>query len=165
MLVKSFIKQSLLGLEYLHNQGIIHRDIKSGNILIDNKGMVKISDFGISTKLKNDDQPLSMAGNKMNLKGSVYWMAPEVVKLMKYTEKGDIWSLACLMIEMLSGEHPWTGLGQVEALFKIGSYLLPPYPEAISDSAKNFLDRALIVDYENRPGAIQLLQHHFIVTQ
>ena len=90
-LVKSFIKQSLLGLEYLHNQGIIHRDIKSGNILVDNLGKCKISDFGISTKLKENDKPLSMAGNRMSLKGSVYWMAPEVVKNMKYTEKGDIW--------------------------------------------------------------------------
>ena len=80
-LTTKIMRQSLLGLEYLHNQGIIHRDIKSGNILVDTLGSVKISDFGISTKLK-EDQPLSMAGNRMSLKGSVYWMAPEVAKSM-----------------------------------------------------------------------------------
>eukprot|EP00834_Sanchytrium_tribonematis_P003318 NODE_124_length_17341_cov_0.560028.p10 type:complete len:191 gc:universal NODE_124_length_17341_cov_0.560028:3337-2765(-) len=164
-LVKNFIGQSLLGLEYLHNQGIIHRDIKSGNILVDDKGGVKITDFGISTKLKGEEQPLSMAGNRMSLKGSVYWMAPEVVKLMKYTEKGDVWSLACLMIEMISGDHPWPGLGQLEAIFKIGNYNIPPYPEGLSDLARQFLDKSLIVNYESRPGATQLLQHAFITNK
>ena len=66
-------------------------------------------------------------------------MAPEVVKQMRYTRKADIWSFGCLVIEMLTGTHPWPAIGQVEALYKIGSYAIPEIPEEASDEGREFL--------------------------
>ncbi|KAK7054831.1 ATP binding [Paramarasmius palmivorus] len=119
-LVKNFARQILQGLSYLHERGIIHRDIKGANILVDNKGGVKISDFGISKKI--DMQALTgHRAHRPSLQGSVFWMAPEVVKQTTHTEKADIWSVGCLVVEMLTGEHPWAQLSQMQAIFKIGS--------------------------------------------
>lgn len=143
-LVSKFVKQILTGLEYLHEREIIHRDIKGANILVDNKGGIKISDFGISKKVEDSASyffilpPLFhlskslltnaylssdlLTGSKVHrpsLQGSVYWMAPEVVKQTSYTSKADIWSLGCLVVEMLTGIHPWANLTQMQAIFRV----------------------------------------------
>ncbi|TFK76404.1 Pkinase-domain-containing protein [Pluteus cervinus] len=163
-LVKNFVRQILEGLNYLHERDIIHRDIKGGNILVDNKGGVKISDFGISKKV--DDSPI--AGNKMHrpsLQGSVFWMAPEVVKQSVHTQKADIWSVGCLVVEMLTGEHPWAQLTQMQAIFKIGSSAQPTIPSDISQEAQDFLQSTFKLDHEARPTAIELLKHPWISTK
>ncbi|KAL0581706.1 ATP binding [Marasmius crinis-equi] len=160
-LVKNFVRQILQGLSYLHERGIIHRDIKGANILVDNKGGVKISDFGISKKM--DMQALT--GNRAHrpsLQGSVFWMAPEVVKQTTHTEKADIWSVGCLVVEMLTGEHPWAQLSQMQAIFKIGSSAKPTIPSDISSEAQDFLSRTFDIDHTARPSAAELLQHSFI---
>lgn len=127
-LVKTFVRQILHGLNYLHEKSIVHRDIKGGNILIDNKGVVKISDFGISKKVVSDRMSAismypgvsnTVANRKSALQGSVFWMAPEVVKSHRYSKKSDIWGVGCLVIEMLTGEHPWPDLTQMQAIFKV----------------------------------------------
>ncbi|KAF8964044.1 hypothetical protein BDZ97DRAFT_1904602 [Flammula alnicola] len=121
-LVKNFVRQILQGLDYLHERDIIHRDIKGANILI--------SDFGISKKV--DDNLLT--GNRINrpsLQGSVFWMAPEVVKQTGHTRKADIWSVGCLV-------HPWAQLTQMQAIFKIGSSARPTIPSDISSEAQTF---------------------------
>ncbi len=114
-LIANFVRQILTGLAYLHSKDIIHRDIKGANILVDNKGSVKISDFGISKRVEASSllgggggsaQAAKKAGNRVSLQGSVFWMAPEVVKQTAYTRKADIWSLGCLIVEMLTGQHP-----------------------------------------------------------
>lgn len=163
-LVKNFCRQILQGLSYLHERGIIHRDIKGANILVDNKGGVKISDFGISKKM--DMQAL--AGNRAHrpsLQGSVFWMAPEVVKQTTHTEKADIWSVGCLVVEMLTGEHPWAQLSQMQAIFKIGSSAKPTIPSDISSEAQDFLARTFEIDHHARPSAAELLQHPFIAVK
>ncbi|KAG7092497.1 hypothetical protein E1B28_008848 [Marasmius oreades] len=160
-LVKNFVRQILQGLDYLHERGIIHRDIKGANILVDNKGGVKISDFGISKKM--DMQALT--GNRAHrpsLQGSVFWMAPEVVKQTTHTEKADIWSVGCLVVEMLTGEHPWAQLSQMQAIFKIGSSAKPTIPSDITSEAQDFLSRTFELDHTARPSAAELLQHPFI---
>ena len=136
-LVRSFVRQILCGLSYLHEKDIIHRDIKGGNILVDNKGGVKIADFGISKKVEDDIIAASMA-NRASLQGSVFWMAPEVVKQSHYTKKADIWSLGCLIVEMFTGDHPFPEFTQMQAIFKIGSYSSPNIPESISQRHKTF---------------------------
>ncbi|KAJ7097890.1 ste11-like protein [Mycena belliarum] len=160
-LVKNFVRQILEGLNYLHERDIIHRDIKGANILVDNKGGIKISDFGISKKVEDN----LMTGNRMHrpsLQGSVFWMAPEVVKQSGHTRKADIWSVGCLVVEMLTGEHPWATLTQMQAIFKIGSSAKPTIPSDISSDAQDFLLLTFELDHEARPSAAELLLHTWV---
>ncbi|EKM82649.1 hypothetical protein AGABI1DRAFT_68456 [Agaricus bisporus var. burnettii JB137-S8] len=158
-LVKNFVRQILSGLSYLHERDIIHRDIKGANILVDNKGGVKISDFGISKKV--NDNLLATKMHRFSLQGSVFWMAPEVVKQSGHTLKADIWSVGCLVVEMLTGEHPWAQLTQMQAIFKIGSSARPSMPSDISSEAVDFLETTFILDQNARPSAPELSQHPF----
>ncbi|KAH8909689.1 Pkinase-domain-containing protein [Coniochaeta sp. PMI_546] len=164
-LVRSFVRQILNGLSYLHNRDIIHRDIKGANILVDNKGTIKISDFGISKKLEATNI-LNGANNNKNrpsLQGSVFWMAPEVVKQTSYTRKADIWSLGCLVVEMMTGTHPFPDCTQLQAIFKIGgAKASPTIPENASDEAKQFLAQTFEMDYNKRPSADDLMLSPFL---
>ncbi|ODV92691.1 hypothetical protein CANCADRAFT_30775, partial [Tortispora caseinolytica NRRL Y-17796] len=159
-LVRSFVRQILLGLAYLHNRDIIHRDIKGANILVDNKGGVKIGDFGISKRMDKD--LLSTTRNRASLQGSVYWMAPEVVRQTRYTKKADIWSLGCLVVEMFTGTHPFPEFTQMQALFKIGQSSSPALPEDISPEARTFLELSFASDHTKRPDADELLNLPFL---
>ncbi|KZT42049.1 Pkinase-domain-containing protein [Sistotremastrum suecicum HHB10207 ss-3] len=161
-LVRNFVRQICTGLDYLHERDIIHRDIKGANILVDNKGGVKISDFGISKKVEDNLLNNSRA-HRPSLQGSVFWMAPEVVKQTSYTRKADIWSVGCLVVEMLTGEHPWANLTQMQAIFKIGSSAKPTIPSDISAYAVDFLEKTFDLDYLARPTADQLLLHPWII--
>jgi mitogen-activated protein kinase kinase kinase len=164
-LVRSFVRQILAGLSYLHNRDIIHRDIKGANILVDNKGTIKISDFGISKKLEASNI-LSGANNnkhRPSLQGSVYWMAPEVVKQTSYTRKADIWSLGCLVVEMMTGTHPFPDCSQLQAIFKIGgAKATPTIPEHASAEAKTFLAQTFELDHNKRPSADELMLSPFL---
>ncbi|POR39138.1 Protein kinase byr2 [Tolypocladium paradoxum] len=164
-LVRSFVRQILTGLSYLHNRDIIHRDIKGANILVDNKGTIKISDFGISKKLEASNI-LSGANNsrhRPSLQGSVFWMAPEVVKQTSYTRKADIWSLGCLVVEMMTGNHPYPDCSQLQAIFKIGGgKAAPTIPEHASEDAKSFLSQTFEIDHNLRPSADELMLSPFL---
>ncbi|CAE7108499.1 unnamed protein product [Rhizoctonia solani] len=159
-LARNWVRQILQGLNYLHEREIIHRDIKGGNILVDNKGGIKISDFGISKKV--EDNLLGSRIHRPSLQGSVFWMAPEVVKQTSYTYKADIWSVGCLVVEMLTGQHPWAQLTQMQAIFKIGSLARPTIPPDISPEAEDFLNKTFELDYNIRPTAAELLSHPWV---
>ncbi|KAK3302496.1 kinase-like domain-containing protein [Chaetomium strumarium] len=164
-LVRSFVRQILNGLSYLHNRDIIHRDIKGANILVDNKGTIKISDFGISKKLEATNILNGANNNKHrpSLQGSVFWMAPEVVKQTSYTRKADIWSLGCLVVEMMTGQHPFPDCTQLQAIFKIGgAKATPTIPEHASDEAKQFLAQTFEIDHNKRPSADDLMLSPFL---
>lgn len=159
-LIRNFVRQILHGLKYLHDRSIIHRDIKGANVLVDNKGGIKISDFGISKKL--EARLLTPENNRASLQGSVYWMAPEVVKQTSYTLKADIWSLGCLIIEMFTGTHPFPEFSQIQAIFKIGAFVTPTIPTEGSDEAQAFLKQTFEIDFNKRPTAQELLQQPFL---
>ncbi|CAH1763228.1 6504_t:CDS:10 [Entrophospora sp. SA101] len=140
-LIKSFVKQILQGLNYLHEKDIIHRDIKGANVLVDSRGKIKISDFGISKKVEDQFMEATSA-HRPSLQGSVFWMAPEVVKQTAYTSKVDIWSLGCLIVEMFTGDHPFPEFNQMQAMFKIGSEsCAPEIPPDLSNDAVDFLKK------------------------
>lgn len=130
--VASLTQQTLSGLAYLHREGILHRDLKADNILLDVDGTAKISDFGISKKTDN------IYGNdKTNsMQGSVFWMAPEVIRSQGegYSAKVDIWSLGCVVLEMFAGRRPWSRDEAVGAIYKIANGETPPIPEEVSES-------------------------------
>ncbi|KAE8145958.1 kinase-like domain-containing protein [Aspergillus avenaceus] len=169
-LIKNFVRQILTGLSYLHSRDIIHRDIKGANILVDNKGGIKISDFGISKRVEASTVLGSRASgtggghlHRPSLQGSVYWMAPEVVRQTAHTKKADIWSLGCLVVEMFIGAHPFPDCSQLQAIFAIGSNKArPPAPEHASEDAVAFLDMTFQVDFEQRPSADELLKCQFL---
>jgi len=129
--VSSLTRQTLSGLAYLHHEGILHRDLKADNILLDTDGTCKISDFGISKKTNN------VYGNDAtnSMQGSVFWMAPEVIRSqgLGYSAKVDIWSLGCVVLEMLAGRRPWAKDEAIGAIYKLGSLnQAPPIPEDVS---------------------------------
>jgi len=133
VVVSSLTRQTLAGLAYLHREGILHRDLKADNILLDLDGTCKISDFGISKKTDN------IYGNdKTNsMQGSVFWMAPEVVRSQGqgYSAKVDIWSLGCVVLEMFAGRRPWSKEETVGAIYKLGSLNeAPPIPDDVSEN-------------------------------
>ncbi|KAF2141373.1 uncharacterized protein K452DRAFT_228667 [Aplosporella prunicola CBS 121167] len=168
-LAANFTRQILVGLAYLHSMDIIHRDIKGANILVDNKGQVKISDFGISKRVEASTLLSGTGGknkNRVSLQGSVFWMAPEVVKQTAYTRKADIWSLGCLIVEMLTGVHPHADCTQLQAIFRIGAAggnASPTIPDNASKEASDFLGRTFEIDHEKRPTAEELLSTDFVV--
>ncbi|KAM3415854.1 hypothetical protein BST61_g9358 [Cercospora zeina] len=165
-LVANFVRQILQGLSYLHSKDIIHRDIKGANILVDNKGTVKISDFGISKRVEAstllNPGPHKRGGPRVSLQGSVFWMAPEVVRQTAYTKKADIWSLGCLIVEMMTGSHPHPNCTQLQAIFKIGASggnaenAKPDLPADASEAAREFLGRTFELEHEKRPSAEEL---------
>jgi mitogen-activated protein kinase kinase kinase len=129
--VASLTRQTLSGLAYLHREGILHRDLKADNILLDVDGTCKISDFGISKKTDN------IYGNdKTNsMQGSVFWMAPEVIRSQGegYSAKVDIWSLGCVVLEMFAGRRPWSKEEAVGAIYKIANGETPPIPDEVRE--------------------------------
>ena len=166
-LIRNFVRQILAGLSYLHGREIIHRDIKGANVLVDNKGVVKISDFGISKRVEASAllQPQKHGGHmhRPSLQGSVFWMAPEVVKQTSYTRKADIWSLGCLIVEMFTGTHPFPNYNQLQAIFQIGnSSAKPSTPDNASEEGKQFLGMTFEYDHEKRPSADELAGHAFL---
>jgi len=178
-IIIKFVYQILDGLKYLHSNNIIHRDIKGANILVDNQGTIKISDFGISKRVQDSRSYLSSeslpslppgASKRVSLQGSVFWMAPEVVRQTAYTRKADIWSLGCLVVEMLTGTHPHPNLTQMQAIFKIGGTGAegarldpkPSVPEAASEEVKDFLERTFREEFEKRPEAEELMDTAFV---
>ncbi|EGR31829.1 protein kinase domain protein [Ichthyophthirius multifiliis] len=156
-LVQKYTKDILQGLEYLHYHGVVHRDIKGANILVDNNGICKVADFGGAKKIIQQDTILSLAG-------TANWMGPEVIKQQNFGRYSDIWSLGCTVIEMLTGKPPFYNLGNAFAtMFKIAQdNESPPLPNNVSDICKDFLQKCLNPNPLKRWNVYQLLRHEFI---
>ncbi|GAB4861391.1 hypothetical protein Ancab_036574 [Ancistrocladus abbreviatus] len=154
--VSSYTRQILLGLKYLHDKNVVHRDIKCANILVASTGIVKLADFGLAKATKLNDLK--------SCKGTAFWMAPEVVnqKNHGYGLPADIWSLGCTVLEMLTHHVPYHPLEFMQALFRIGRGAPPPVPQSLSRDAHHFIMRCLQVNPNDRPTAAELLSHPFV---
>ncbi|KAJ7644441.1 hypothetical protein FB45DRAFT_897923 [Roridomyces roridus] len=150
-LVAVYISQVLEGLMYLHDQGVIHRDIKGANILTNKDGTVKLADFGVASN--------TTSVNDGAVVGSPYWMAPEVIEQSGATTASDIWSVGCVVIELLEGHPPYHTLDPMPALFRIVQDDCPPIPEGASPIVKDFLYHCFQKDCNLRISAKKLLRH------
>ncbi|GAA5958813.1 hypothetical protein JCM10213_006249 [Rhodosporidiobolus nylandii] len=154
-LVGLYTLQVLQGLQYLHDQGVIHRDIKGSNILATKEGSIKLADFGVATRVGGPSDSAVV--------GSPYWMAPEVVDQTGATTSSDIWSLGALVIELLTGKPPYHFLDPMPALFRIVADDCPPLPEGASAVVRDFLLQCFQKDANLRIGAKKLLRHPWMV--
>lgn len=153
-------RETLRGLLHLHASGVIHRDIKSDNILLSLAGDIKITDFGYCAQITEND-------NRRNtLVGTPYWMAPEVITRKDYDSRIDIWSLGIMVIEMIEGEPPYLNEQPVKALYLIISNGTPEIrePEHLSENLKDFLSKMLQVEVDKREDAAKLLKHPFVLS-
>ncbi|OQR90442.1 mitogen-activated protein kinase kinase kinase [Thraustotheca clavata] len=158
---QKYAYQILLGMEYLHSRNVVHYDIKPSNILIDQFGGAKLADFGASRLLGSS----SVSKNK-SIRGTPYYMAPEVIKQTGISTKADIWSLGCTVLKILTGIPLWKTMKfqtEIALFFHIANLTEPPtLPDSISHVAKSFILACLQINPTERLSADGLLKHPFI---
>ncbi|XP_059147597.1 uncharacterized protein LOC131935253 [Physella acuta] len=155
---RKFTKQILEGLEYLHQNKILHLDIKGTNILIENKNSIKIADFGLSKFIAKEHDLQAINGC-----GTPGYTAPEVLAgdlKLEFYSKADIWSVGCTVVQMLTQKRPDNSLRNEQHVYKLATLQKPSYklPPNSSEELKEFLDKTFIMDPQERPSAKQLLQ-------
>jgi myosin-3 len=161
--IAHILRQTVLALEHLHKNYVMHRDVKGHNILITENGAVKLVDFGVSAHLK------SSVGRRNTSVGTPFWMAPEVIACEQqmeydYDVRCDIWSLGITAIELADGEPPLSELHPMRALFKIPRNPSPTVrnPKDWSPEYNDFIRKCLVKDFERRPTVDELLKHPFL---
>ena len=181
-----YVAQMLDGLAYLHERGVVHRDIKGANVLTTKAGVVKLADFGVAERLKAGasaararagaeanvetngssssvgDETLGDTFASSDVRGTPYWMAPEVIEMGGATFASDVWSVGCTAVELLTGAPPYFDHQPMPAMFAIVRDKRPPLPSGISDAMRDFLKRCFRKDPKARPGAAEMRAHEWV---
>ncbi|KAJ7811097.1 kinase-like domain-containing protein [Mycena olivaceomarginata] len=157
--VKSFTSQILDGLIYLHAKGLIHGALKSSNILVEPTGTCKIEGLCCSETQIRD--------NSRAIPGAIFWTAPEIIKTQykAYDSKADIWSLGCIVLEMVTGKRPWFNTEAVAVMFKLYQQTLRPHPLddlELDPVAADLMEKCLTLKPEDRLSAVELKQHRYL---
>ncbi|KAG7093683.1 hypothetical protein E1B28_007341 [Marasmius oreades] len=156
-LVASYVVRILEGLHYLHQSDVVHCDLKAANILTTKNGNVKLSDFGVSLNMRAMEREIK------DVAGTPNWMAPEVIELKGASPKSDIWSLACTVIELLTGRPPHADIpNSMSVMFRIVEDDMPPIPPGCSPLLEDFLKQCFNKDPAKRPSAELLCEHQWL---
>ncbi|XP_051705560.2 mitogen-activated protein kinase kinase kinase 19 isoform X1 [Oryctolagus cuniculus] len=164
MVFCKYTKQILQGVAYLHENCVVHRDIKGNNVMLMPTGIIKLIDFGCAKRLAWAGLNGTHSDMLKSMHGTPYWMAPEVISESGYGRKSDIWSIGCTVFEMATGKPPLASMDRMAALFYIGAHrgLMPSLPDHFSENAADFVRMCLTRDQHERPSALQLLSHPFL---
>lgn len=154
--IKNYILQIIKGLQYLHNNKIIHRNLKLDNIYLTNNKELKIGDFDLAVKLNFDGE------KRKSIKGTPLYMAPELLSEKEYSYEIDIWSLGIIIYTILIGKTPFETQNFCELLDKVKrmDYTFPKNKK-ISDDAKDLISKILVEDPSKRLTLDQILEHKF----
>ncbi|KAG5417651.1 CDC15 [Candida metapsilosis] len=152
--IVKYVREILAGLNYLHEQGVVHRDVKAANVLLNDKGEVKLADFGVASKVNSEH---------FTVVGTPNWMAPETVLGGEgLCTASDIWSLGATIIELFTTNPPYHELNAMATLHAIGTDDHPPLPKNISPLARDFLLECFQKQANLRISASLLLKHKWV---
>lgn len=147
-----FFIEMCLGMQYLHANRILHRDIKTINMFLAKEDKIKIGDLGVAREL---NQTANMAHTVV---GTPYYLSPELCEEKPYNNKSDIWSLGCVLYEMCTLRHPFEAMNQGALILKILRGKYNPIPATYSRSLVELVDKLLTKDYRTRPDIEQILR-------
>jgi len=156
-LASYILKYVSMALSVVHNEMVIHRDLKPDNVLIDINATVKLIDFGTATRCESNT-----ITKRRSTVGTPWYCAPEVINTQPYDFTCDIWSLGCMAIELVSGKPPFDDLNDISCLYKMAEGNPPPFPENISDNCRDFLEKCLVKESTKRTPVKELLNHEFL---